>query len=129
MFLNALHMRFALVGGGAVLVAVFWMFGGSLGSPEVIQLDFGMYPELFEGCDVEIDGKIVGKLEAVGRTSRSGFEVREGKHVVRVLHEEVGSREIEVEVRKGEKVRLILDMVDSYDAKTGATAAMIGAYR
>ncbi len=129
MFLNALHIRFALIGSSVVLVVVYLMFGGSLGSPEIVQIDFGMYPDLFEGCEVEIDGKIVGKLEGTGQVTRSGFKVEQGRHVIRVLHDEVGSQEIVVEVAKGEKVRVMLEMVDSYDSKSGATQAMIGAYR
>jgi len=127
MFLNALHMRFALIGGGIVLLAVFFLFGGSFGSPEIIQLDFGMYPELLEGCDVEIDGKVVGRLERYGQATRSGFEVDEGKHVVRVLHEKYASQPIEVEIAKpGEKARLMLDLVERYD-DSGKMETMIGA--
>ena len=85
--MNALHMRFAAIAGGILLLGFFILSGGSLGSPEVIQIDFGMYPEVFEGAEVEIDGKVVGTLERTGQATRAGFKVEEGKHVVRVLHE------------------------------------------
>jgi hypothetical protein len=93
----------------------------------VIQIDFGMYPEVFEGAEVEIDGKVVGTLERTGQATRAGFKVKEGKHVVRVLHAELGSQEMQVEVRPGEKVRVMLDMVEHYDSRTRTGATVIGA--
>jgi len=127
MAMNALHMRFAAIAGGILLLGFFILSGGSLGSPEVIQIDFGMYPEVFEGAEVEIDGKVVGTLERTGQATRAGFEVKEGKHVVRVLHAELGSQEMRVEVRKGEKVRVMLDMIEHYDRETRTGATVIGA--
>lgn len=116
MQLNALHIRFGLIGAGVVLLVGYLIAGGSLSSPEVIQLDFSMYPEVFEGCDVEIDGQVVGQLEPYGRTMRAGFEVKKGRHVVRVLHEEFDSVPLEVDVSKpGQKARLMLDLVEQYD--------------
>lgn len=127
MAMNALHMRFAAIAGGILLLGFFILSGGSLGSPEVIQIDFGMYPEVFEGAEVEIDGKVVGRLERTGQATRAGFKVEEGKHVVRVLHDELGSQEMQVEVRKGEKVRVMLDMVELYDRESRTGATVIGA--
>ena len=127
MFLNSLHLRFGLLAAGAVLLAIFLLAGGSLGSPEIIQLDFSMYPEVFEGCDVEIDGRVVGRLERYGQAMRSGFEVNEGQHVVRVLHDEFGSQPIEVDITStGQKVRLMLDIFQRYD-DVGGTETVIGA--
>jgi hypothetical protein len=127
MVLNALHMRFALIGLGVVGLGCYLLFGGSLGSPEIIQLDFSMYPEVLEGCDVEIDGKVVGRLERYGQAMRSGFKVKQGKHVVRVLHDEYESQSIEVDVSKpGEKARLMLDMIERYDEQ-GTAKTLIGA--
>lgn len=127
MAMNALHMRFAAIAGGILLLGFFFLFGGSLGSPQVIQIDFSMYPDVFEGAEVEIDGKVVGTLERSGQTLRAGFKVREGKHVVRVLHAELGSQEMRVDVRKGEKVRMMLDMVEHYDPQTRTGATVISA--
>jgi hypothetical protein len=127
MAMNVLHMRFAAIAGGILLLGFFLLSGGSFGSPEVIQIDFGMYPEVFEGAEVEIDGKVVGTLERTGQATRAGFKVKEGKHVVRVLHAELGSQEMQVEVRSGEKVRVMLDMVEHYDARTRTGATVIGA--
>ena len=127
MAMNALHMRFAAIAGGILLLGFFILSGGSLGSPEVIQIDFGMYPEVFEGAEVEIDGKVVGTLERTAQATRTGFKVKEGKHVVRVLHAELGSQEMRVEVWKGEKVRVMLEMVEYYDRETRTGATVIGA--
>jgi hypothetical protein len=126
MFLNALHMRIAAIAGGVILLGVFFLFGGSFGSPEVIQLDFGMYPEVFEGAEVEIDGRVVGTLERTGQATRAGFKVKQGKHVVRVLHAKFESEDMQIEVRKGEKVRVMLDMVERYDPESRLGSTMIG---
>ena len=127
MFLNALHIRFAAIGAGVVVLGLFLLMGGSLGNPEIVQLDFGMYPELLEGCRVEIDGRVVGTLERTGQSTRAGFEVDEGRHVIRVLHPEMGSEEIEVQLAKGEKARLLLDVVERYDEATRRVHTAIGA--
>jgi hypothetical protein len=126
MFLNAMHMRFAAIGAGVVLLVLFFVMGGSFGQPEVIQLDYSMYPETLEGARVEIDGNVVGALERTGQTTRAGFKVKKGHHVVRVLHPEIPAADIEVEVRPGEKVRVLLDMVERYDHETGRSSTVIG---
>jgi hypothetical protein len=127
--MNLIHMRFAAIAAGVVVLGLYLLLGGSLGQPEVIQLDYSMYPDQLEGAQVEIDGRVVGKLEATGQTSRSGFEVQQGRHVVRVLHPEIPAEEIALDVRKGEKVRLLLDLVARYDERTGVTTHAIGAQR
>ena len=126
--MNVIHMRIAAIGSGIVVMAFFFMMGGSFGQPEVIQIDYSMFPDLLEGAEVEIDGRVVGKLRATGQTTRAGFEVKEGKHVIRVLTDEMPSEEIAVEVRKDEKVRVMLDMVTRYDKSTRQTSSAIGGY-
>jgi len=126
MFMNALHMRFAAAGAGVVVLVLFLLMGGSFGQREVIQLDYSMYPEMLEGAQVEIDGKVVGALERTGQTTRAGFKVKKGRHVVRVLHPEFPAEDIEIEVRPGEKVRVLLDMVERYDGDTRRSSTAIG---
>jgi hypothetical protein len=121
MQLNALHMRFGAIAGGIIVLAMFFAFGGSFGGDRVIQLDFSLYPEVFEGCQVEIDGKVVGTLEPVGQATRNGFKVRKGSHKVRVVHPELASRTAEVELEQpGEKVRFLLDIAETYDERGGS---------
>jgi len=125
MQLNALHMRFGAIAAGVILTGIFFLSGGSLGGDRIIQLDFGLYPEVFEGCQVEIDGKVVGTLERVGQATRNGFKVRRGKHTVRVLHPELESRPAEIALeRPGEKARILLDIVSEYDERGGSTSVI-----
>ena len=126
MQLNALHMRFGLIAAGAVVLGLYLLTGRSLGQPEVIQLDFAMYADVLEGADVEIDGHVVGRLESVGQLPRSGFPVSAGKHVVRVLKTPYASDRVEVDVSRGAKVRLMLDLVEHSDA-TGRMTTSIAA--
>ena len=129
MQLNALHMRFGLIGAGVIVLAIYLLSGRTLGQPEVVQLDFGMYPEVFEGAGVEIDGKVVGKLEGTGEIMRAGFKVSRGKHVVRVLHPKYESERMEVDVSKpGQKVRLMLDLREHADASGRMTTAIGAQY-
>jgi hypothetical protein len=117
MQLNAIHMRFGAIAGGIVLFFGYLMCGGSFGGDRIVQLDFSMYPELFEGLEVEIDGQVVGKLESVGQATRSGFKVGKGEHRVRVLHPEYASEPLTVVLEKpGEKARLLLDLAEVYDS-------------
>ena len=125
MFMNALNMRFAAIAAGVVVIGLFLLMGGSFGQPEIIQLDFGMYPELLEGAQVEIDGKVVGTLESTGQATRAGFKVEKGRHVVRVLHPEIAAADIEVELKTGEKARVLLDLEERYDRDTGKTSTAI----
>jgi len=125
MQLNALHMRFGAIAGGIIVAAIFFLSGGSLGGERIIQLDFSLYPDVFEGCEVEIDGKVVGTLERIGQATRNGFKVRKGKHTVRVLHAELDSQAAEVALeRPGEKARLMLDLESRYDSRGGSSSVI-----
>ena len=94
---------------GVITLLLYLVLGGSLSNPSVIQIDFAMYPEDFEGLDVEIDGKVVGKLQKYGQRMVSGFEVDKGVHLVRIDSPDVGCPPIKVTVDESEKVRLMLD--------------------
>jgi len=123
MQLNALHMRLGAMAGGILLVTFFIVSGGTLGDRPVIQLDFSMYPEEFEGLPVEIDGKVVGKLQRYGQAMRSGFEVRKGRHTVRVVHPEFDCEPLALELDKpGEKARILIDLTERYDDGRARTA-------
>lgn len=126
MQLNALHIRGGLIVAGVVLLGLFVAMGGSLGGERIIQLDFGMYPEIFEGSEVEIDGKVVGQLQRYGQATRSGFEVKKGRHTVRVIHPELDCDPIKVNVEgAGEKARLLLDLQERYDKSTRESRTVI----
>jgi hypothetical protein len=112
------HYRFLGIMLGVTFVFVYLLMGGPLSNPSVVQLDFSMYPEDFEGLEVEIDGKVVGKLQKYGQRSVSGFEVDEGIHLVRVVSTELDCPPMKVKVGESEKVRLMLDYGSSRNGRT-----------
>jgi hypothetical protein len=110
MRLNWARMTAGLMGAGLVTMAVFFMMGGNLSPTRgAIQIDFSMDDENFAGLEVEIDGEVAGELKYFGAMTRSGFEVEEGEHEVRVLHPEYRCEPVLVDVEIGKGVLLLLD--------------------
>lgn len=101
-----------LMGAGAVTMALFLMMGGSMfpGDKGIVQIEFGIYPEELEGCEVEVDGEIVGKLQYFGAATRTGYELEEGDHMVRVIHPEFRMEPYRVEVTSGQTHLFLLDI-------------------
>lgn len=125
MQLNSLHMRVGAMAAGVLLAGLFVLSGGSFGGQAVIQLDFSMYPEDFEGLEVEIDGKVVGALERHGQALRSGFEVSKGEHRVRVLHPELECEPVTVHLdRPGQKARLLMEIQSRIDDRGNQIATI-----
>jgi hypothetical protein len=48
----------------------------------VVQIEFGLAPEVLAGAEVVIDGEVVGLLARQGNRTLSGFPVAEGDHTV-----------------------------------------------
>ena len=88
MQLNAFRIRLALIGAGALVILIHFILVGSLapGRNAVIMVEFGMWPDEFEGCQVQIDGEPVGVLKRFGGAFRTGFEVEDGEHLVEIVH-------------------------------------------
>jgi hypothetical protein len=127
MYLNAIRIRAALMVAGVLVTAMFFAFGGKFGPQPVVQIEFGMYPEVFQGLTVEIDGKPAGRLQMMGAANRTGFIVKEGTHTVRVVHPLYSSVERSVDVRaNGRPVLLILDLQANAVASSGQLATVIG---
>jgi len=117
MQLQPLHLRIGAVAAGILLVALFVLGGGSFGGTRIVQIEFGLAPGEFEGLAVEIDGRVVGRLERLGQATRSGFEVGRGTHSVCVRHPELPCEPASVALeRSGERARLMLDFEERYDA-------------
>lgn len=74
--------RFGALAWVMVLLTVACM--GPSGPKIVIM--FGVDTETLEGCEVEIDGKVVGKLEKFGENPRTAFLVKKGDHTVKIRH-------------------------------------------
>ena len=76
-----------------------------------ISIEFGMYPEMFEGLDVRIDGEVAGKLVKTGQATRVSFPVTPGMHEVTVDHPEIECQPRRVDAQlRGQKVRLMLEL-------------------
>jgi hypothetical protein len=126
MFLNSLHLRFGAMAAGVLLVGGYLLFGGTTGGEMIIQLDYSMYPEVFEGAEVEIDGNVVGELRRHGQITRSGFEVGKGSHTVRVLHPEFRCEPARIAMEMpGQKARFMLDLEERYDRQDGSSRTTI----
>jgi hypothetical protein len=102
----------------ALLVLLVALLGASAcgGPQQWISIEFGLYPEEFEGLPVLIDGEQVGTLDVTGRATRIAFPVEMGEHEVRIEHPELPCRPAVVNVRlKGEKIRLMADLADFHE--------------
>ena len=125
MYLNAIRIRAALMLAGVLAAILYFAMGGRLGPQAVVQIEFGMYPEVFQGMTVEIDGKPVGHLRPLGSASRNGFVVKEGHHTVRVTHPLYASIVRQVDVRAdGRPVLLILDLQPTVDSRGKSETAI-----
>ncbi len=113
MFLNIFKVRVALAVAGLVVLVGYMAAGGGFGPKSTISIEYGMYPREFAGLRVEIDGRVVGTLKGFGSATRTAFEVKDGRHTVRVLHPELDSMSRTVTSGTGGRnVMLILDYQD-----------------
>lgn len=126
MYLNSPHLRFGAIAAGVLLLGGYLLLGGPLGGDRIVLLDFSMYPEVFEGCEVEIDGEVAGMLRADGRSLRTEFEVRRGEHVLRIRHPQYDSQQVTVNMESpSEKARLVLDLEERFDHRTRSPKLLI----
>lgn len=115
MRLDAMRIRAALMLMGVVGLMVYLIAGGPLRPKPVVTVEFGMYPDVFQGLTVEIDGQPAGTLKPFGAATRTGFEVKEGRHSIRVVHPKYASVPRQVTVTPGQPVLLIMDMQSTTD--------------
>ena len=110
--LDSFRIRLSLMGIGAVAVCVYLLAGGRIGPGNLgtIQIEYGTYPEAFEGLQVAIDGEVAGALKPFGAATRTVFAVREGRHLVRVKSTQYGCRGRIVNVESGHTMVLVLDV-------------------
>lgn len=115
MFLNVFKVRAVLAVAGMVVLAAYFAMGGSFGSKSSIVIEFGMYPDEFIGSEVEIDGQVAGELKMFGNATRTAFQVKDGKHTVRIRHPEYASEEWKVDSGVGGRnVMIVLDFQSRY---------------
>ena len=107
--------RLALFGSGIVVAILMWA-GGVFESKKAIIIDYSMYAEELVGAEVYIDDEFAGTLQRVGRASKTGFEVSEGAHIVRVEHSQLGCEPVRVKTQGSTgSVMLIADIADFRD--------------
>ena len=78
----------------ATVGVLWWVFAGGL--TFVIQIEFGIAPELLEGAQVVVDGEVVGTLTRMGSRTVSGFKVGDGEHSVELRLEGYRSASVSV---------------------------------
>lgn len=117
--------RLGLFGSGLLLTGIMWMCG-LFASKQAIVIDYAMLGEEAIGAEVFIDDELVGELEFIQPSFRTGFEVEEGAHVVRIVHPAYGCEPIRVETQGSRSSLLLrLDIAEYYDAKTGGSEPRI----
>lgn len=124
--IDAMRTRLALMAAGALVFLMYMAAGRHLGGGHTgsILIEYGAYPREFEGCEVEIDGGVAGRLKGFGAMTRAGFQVKEGRHRVRVLRPGYASIARTVEVASGHPVLLVLDLQESLSAQGQQPAAI-----
>ncbi len=85
------RVRIAAMISGILVIGLFVAMGGSLtpSNKSVVLVQFGMYPDEFEGLEVFIDDEPAGRLRRFGNAFKTGFEVEDGDHEIRVKHPEL----------------------------------------
>jgi hypothetical protein len=126
-YLNAFRIRLALMGAGILTSLIYVAMGGKLGpgSTGVVAIEYGAYPEAFQGLEVAIDGEAVGPLKPFGAKTRTPFEVKEGQHEVRVIATRFTCRPRRVNVESGSSVLLVLDVGESMSSGTNGKPEIV----
>jgi hypothetical protein len=96
--------------------------------PAGFEINFAMYPEEFEGLQVEVNGEVIGELKRFGGQHATRFLVPMGEHEVRVLHPSMECRPATVTVEsRGLPVMLMLDVMETVD-REGRYRTMLTLY-
>ena len=109
--IRAIRIRLAWVALSFLLVGLYLAMGGRLsrGDEGTILVEYGADRGAFEGLELAIDGRPVGRLRGAGGSTFAGFSVKEGLHEVRVVARQFACRPRKVEVFGAHVVRLTLD--------------------
>jgi hypothetical protein len=108
-----LALALALALAGLALLPLAGCMGGGGGQGKIVII----YHEEFDGLEVEIDGKVVGKLKKFGENPRTAFLVSKGDHTIRVLHPTLASTPEKVTaVSKAVPVTLLLEVGEGTSA-------------
>jgi hypothetical protein len=87
---------------------MFWLFFPRPGN--IIQIEFGVAPEVLVGAQVLIDGDVAGTLERRDARTLNGFEVEPGAHTVEIRVEGIASEPFTADPSSnGGSTRLMVD--------------------
>lgn len=117
-----------LILGAGLALGIFLLAGGEIipGSDPRIIIHWGMYPEIFEGLDVEIDGQPAGELTMMGVACRTVFPVERGVHTVRVVHPSFESQGLRVDLPlRAQDLRIMLELDDFMSPKGEAITRIV----
>lgn len=116
-----------LILGAGLTLGIFLLAGGKIipGSDPMIVIQWGMYPEIFEGLGVEIDGQPAGELTMMGAAYRTVFPVARGVHTLRIVHPKFESQELRVDLPlRAQAMRIMLEL-DDYMSPKGEAVTRI----
>lgn len=118
MDLDAFRIRLAFMAAGLIALAIYVMAGGRLGPSNkgTVLIEYGAYPEAFEGLQIAIDGEPAGTLKSIGAQTRTAFAVKEGSHRITVVGAKFACQPREVDVKSGGTVMLLLEVAGSASA-------------
>src|SRR5256885_11959210 len=127
MKLDALRLRAASMAVGLIGLAVYVAAGGRIGPSDkgTILIEYGAYPEAFEGLEVAIDGESAGALEPFGAQTHTAFAVKPGSHRIMVVGARFACRPRQVEVKSGTTVALLLDIGETIGPVTQKTPIVL----
>jgi hypothetical protein len=110
-----------------LLVALIALeFLGCMGDtrPKIV-IEWGIAPEELEGLEVEIDGKIAGKLARFGEATRTAFAVDKGEHRIRIVHPTRTCETVKVDAALAtQRVMLIADFRESVSTQGAMTTVL-----
>jgi hypothetical protein len=115
----------ASVVSGLILTAIMLTSGLIGGSRSAIVVEWGLCEELLEGCEVEIDGDVVGRLQHFGKATRTGFEVKEGSHTLAIVHPEMDCELKEITTGGSHRSVTLIADVNSWVRPDGSTESVI----
>jgi hypothetical protein len=106
------------------LVIILWRVLGTRGGSHVVQVQFGVVPEL-EGATVFIDGDSAGTLQKHGARTLTGFRVEEGEHTVSVGMEGCPGEQARVTTGFGAGVVMLVAEVEEYSAGAAMSCRVV----
>ena len=122
--LRPLRWRAALAVTGAIMAWMVWSATG--GGVHIIQIEFGIAPEVLVGAEVLIDGESVGTIARPRARTVNGFEVEPGIHTVELRLADFGAEPITIDTKEyGGSALLMVDFSERRGADGGTESVLV----